>query len=194
MERKKSSIRSVGDLVIALGAFAVACSVIALITMPVVSSVLPAVVSASDFDCDSCEIPAISVVGDLGLSYNTKLELPTGSAIWMCQYLVYSNETEDLIGIDLGNHEDWAKYGELITEITGLDNQEQWETLYQDMIYKKPYVEGYLEDQGFCVISCLDCEYFWHLVEQANECECPVRIAMYDCCCVVCPIIPVFVY
>ena len=190
---KKGSIRSARDLAIALGVFAIACGVIGLITMPVMSSALPSVVAAGNFDCENCQIP---VAGIIGADYrcDTELELPAGSAIWLCQYLVYSNETGQLIGIDLCDDDDWAEYGELITEITGLDDKEELETLLKDMLYKKSYVNEYLQDQGFCVISCLDCDRFWYLVEQANDCNCPVRIAMYDCCCVVSPIIPVFVY
>ena len=189
---KKGSIRSARDLGVALAVLAIACSVIALITMPMMSSVLPNVVAASDIDCEGCEISAVSIIGNVGC--DMEMELPPGSVIWMCQYLVYSNETGDLVGINLCDDEDWEEYGELITEITGLEDQEEWETLYHDMLYKKCYVSGYLQDQGFYVISCLDCDCFWYLIDMADNCECPVRIAMYDCCCVICPIIPVFVY
>ena len=190
--RKKGSIKSVGDLAIALGTLAIALIVFALITMPAISSVLPAVVSASSADCEGCEVSAMSIIGNVGC--DEELELPPGSVIWLCQYLVYSNETGDLIGIDLCDDEDWEEYGELITEITGLDNQEEWETLYKGMLYKKCYVRPYLEDQGFCIISCVDCDCFWCLVNMANDCGCPIKIVMYDCCCIVCPIIPVFMY
>ena len=191
---KKGSIRSGRDLGIALITLAIACSVIALITMPVMSSVLPSIVSAGNPDCESCQISATSIIG-ADCRCDTELELPPGSVIWLCQYLVYSNQTGQLIGIDLCDDDDWAEYGELITEITGLNDKEEWEVLYADMLYKKRYVgECYLPDQGFYVVSCLDCDCFWYLIDMANDCDCPVRIAMYDCCCVICPIIPVFVY
>ena len=188
---RKSSIRSVQDLGIALGVFAIACGVIALITMPAIGSVLPAVV-AGNVDCENCEVSAVSIIGDIGCG--VEMNLPAGSSIWMCEYLVYSNKTGDLIGINLCDDEDWLRYGDIITEITGLDNRDEWQTLYHDMLYKKCYVNGYLQDQGFYVISCLDCNCFWYLIDMADNCDCPVRIVMYDCCCVTSMIIPVFVY
>lgn len=187
---KKSSIRSKQDLGIAMSTFVIAMSVVALIAMPVVSSVIPNVLA------NTVEYPvsAASIMpGNIGC--DMEMELPPGSAIWLCQYLVYSNETGQLIGIDLCKDEDWLEYGQLINEFTGLGNKEEWEVLYADMLYKKPYVKEYLLDQGFYVISCVDCDCFWYLIDLANECDCPVKIAMYDCCCIVSPIIiPVFVY
>jgi hypothetical protein len=187
--KNKSSIQSGRDALIAFGTLAIAFSVITLIMVPAMSTALPAVVAASS---EGCEISAVRTMGGIGCG--AELELPAGSVIWMCQYLVYSNETGDLIGIDLCNHDDWEEHGKLITEITGLDNQDEWDTLYHGMIYKECYVKGYLEDQGFYVISCLDCDCFWYLIDLAGRCHCPVRIVMYDCCCVISPIIPVFMY
>ena len=190
---KKGSIRSAHDLVIASGVLVIAFSVIMLITAPVMSSVLPSVVTANNFDCENCKIPGTGIIG-AGYGCDIELELPAGSVIWMCQYLVYSNETGDLIGINLCDDEDWEEYGWLITEITGLDDQGEWNILHKDMLYKECYVNEYLQDQGFYVISCLDCDCFWYMIDLANNCDCPVRIVMYDCCCVITPFIPVFVY
>lgn len=191
-KERKSSIRSKQDLGIALGTFVIAMSVVTLITMPVVSSVIPTVV-ASAVGYENYPVSAASIMpGNIGC--DMEMELPPGSAIWLCQYLVYSNETGQLIGIDLCKDEDWTEYGDVITEFTGLDDKEEWEVLYADMFRKKPYVKEYLLDQGFYVISCVDCDCFWDLIDLANKCDCPVKIAMYDCCCIVSPIIPVFVY
>jgi hypothetical protein len=184
---KKGSIQSGRDLAIASGTLIIAFSVITLILVPAMSAALPGVVSAADGQ--NCQISAMGFMG-----CDTELELPAGSVIWICQFLTYSDEAGDLIDIDLCNHDDWVKHGELIEELTGLENEEQWERLFQDMIYQEDYVKLYLQDEGFSVISCLDCDRFWSLVTQANECECPVKIAMYDCCCVISPIIPVFMY
>jgi hypothetical protein len=192
MEKKNWSIRSGQDLAIALGTLVIAMSVMALIAVPAMSSVLPAVVAGSaDCDCENCT-SAVRSIEDMGC--DTKLELPAGSVIWMCQYLVYSNETGYLIGINLCDDDDWEEYGRLITELTGLENQEEWDILYADMLLKKPYLEEYFPDQGFCILSCLDCDCFWCLIDKANERGCPVKIVMYDCCCTVLPIIPVFIY
>ncbi len=183
------SVQTAQDLVIALGTFAVACIVVALITMPVISSAVPNVLASAG----QCPISAASVIAK-DIDCDTEMELPPGSAIWICRYLVYSNETGQLIGIDLCRDDDWLEYGELINELTGLDSKSEWETLYADMFRREPYVKEYLLDQGFYVISCVDCDCFWYLIDQANKCDCPVKIAMYDCCCVVFPVIPVFVY
>lgn len=192
MEKKNWSIRSLEDLGIAVTVLVIVFSVISLIMMPAISSVLPAIVAGSaDCDCENCTL-AVRSIEDMGC--DMELELPAGSVIWMCQYLVYSNETEQLIGIDLCDEEDWEEYEELITEITGLENQEEWNILYADMLFKKLYLEKYFPDQGFCILSCLDCDCFWCLIDAANDRGCPVRIVMYDCCCLIAPIIPVFIY
>ncbi len=192
-QKQKGSIRSPKDMGIALGTFSVALVVITLITTPVFTSVFPTVVASGLVGNDCCYGTNIVNIFTGDVCCEEIELLPPGSAIWLCQYIVYY-ESAAIIRINLNNEENWAEYEDLIVNLTGFESKEDWEAFCADMISRDPCVKEYILDQGFYVISCLDCECFWYLIDMADKCDCPVRIAMYDCCCTLCPVIPIFIY
>jgi hypothetical protein len=191
-EKKRGSIQSAKDIGIALGTVVVALVVILMITTPVLQRFPVATAGSIDY-CSGCSGSSGIVNSFTGRDCCEEIELPSGSMIWVCQYIAYWQENET-ISINLNKEESWEEHGDLIFNLTELESKEKWEILCAEMFSRDEHAEEYLLDQGFYVISCSDCDCFWLLVDMANNCECPLRIAMYDCCCVICPIIPIFIY
>lgn len=173
--RKKGSIQTWKDFGIAACVLIIAATVILLITMPIYGSFFTNKIY--DTCCDEID------------------ELPENSTIWLCQYLIYYTVDNGVIRMDLNDEETWLEYNDLITNLTGLETKEEWTDFCKDMLNKEPCVSEYLIERDYVIISCIDCEEFQELVKIANDNNYPVKIVMYDCCCIICPfIMPVFIY